>query len=142
VSVCLVLPQVEADKEYSVCETRSGYTDFAKVKFTITTTEGAAVTIAADRCGGNNSQAIVTADGAEVCTTITPDAELEAKVEKQMAAEPEVMSYFWVQHDDYVELKSRVAAHTLSGAPGTPVHSTPPPWCCPAVCPSKIWSLS
>jgi hypothetical protein len=34
-----------------------GYTDFAKVAFTISTTDGRKVTVQADRCGGNNSQA-------------------------------------------------------------------------------------
>jgi hypothetical protein len=112
---------VSADKAYSVCEERNGYTDFAKVAFTITTTAGSAVTIQADRCGGNNSQAIVTdGDGKEVFRSITPDGALEAKVASQLAAEPEVMPYFFLQHDDYVSLKARVAAKVLSGEPGTP----------------------
>ena len=38
-----------ADKGYSVCEERVGFTDFAKVAFTITTTDGKTVTIQADR---------------------------------------------------------------------------------------------
>ena len=51
------IASVTADKDFSVCETRQGYTDFAKVAFTITTADGSVVTIQADRCGGNNSQA-------------------------------------------------------------------------------------
>ena len=43
------IASVVADKDYSVCEERVGFTDFAKVAFTITTTGGKTVTIQADR---------------------------------------------------------------------------------------------
>ena len=43
---------VEVDSSFSVCETRRGFTDFAKVAFTLTTDEGQSLRIEADRCGG------------------------------------------------------------------------------------------
>ena len=38
----------------------------------------------------------------------------------QAAADPEMMPYFFLQHDDYITLKERTAAHVLAGKEGTP----------------------
>ena len=38
----------------------------------------------------------------------------------QAAADPEMMPYFFLQHDDYITLKERTAAHVLAGKAGTP----------------------
>jgi len=119
---------VTPDAEYSRCLTLTGpsgeeFTDFAKVGFTVTTKGGKTVTVNADRCGcneGGNSKAIVAVEGKEVFRTVTPDDELKGVVEKAAKADPEMMSYFFLQSDDYVTLKERAAAHILSGADGAP----------------------
>ena len=64
------------DREYSSCQTLTGpsqggaHTDFDAIGFTLTTTEGKAVSVYADRCGdaggGGYSEAIVT-DASGVC---------------------------------------------------------------------------
>jgi len=120
------IASVVADKEYSECLTLPGfsdgkdYTDFAKIGFTITTTEGKTITVNADRCGGSNSLAIVNVDGVEKFRAMTPDEELEKRVSVQQAAHPDYMPYFFLQHDDYVTLKERVCKHIATGASGSP----------------------
>jgi len=122
------IASVVPDAEYSRCLTLTGpsgkeFTDFAKVGFTVTTKDGKTVTVNADRCGsteGGDSKAIVTVDGKEVYRSITPDAELKKICDAKAAADPEMMPYFALQHDDYITLKERATAHILSGAEGAP----------------------
>merc|ERR1711892_1349450 len=74
-----------------------------------------------DRCGdaggSGNSVAIVSK---EVARTETPEPELKKTTAVQAAADPEMMPYFFLQHDDYITLKERTAAHVLAGKAGTP----------------------
>merc|ERR1719231_1328454 len=122
------IESVTPDAEYSRCLTLTGpsgkeFTDFAKVGFTITTKDGKTVTVNADRCGstdGGDSQAIVSVDGKEVFRTMTPDEELKKKCDASAKADPEMMPYFALQHDDYITLKERATAHILAGADGAP----------------------
>lgn len=122
------IESVTPDAEYSRCLTLTGpsgkeFTDFAKVGFTVKTKDGKTVTVNADRCGcteGGNSQAIVSVDGKEVFKSITPDGELKKICEANAKADPEMMPYFFLQHDDYITLKERATAHILSGADGAP----------------------
>lgn len=91
-------------------------TDFSRVSFTVTTKAGVSVSVAANRCGGNVSHALVTdADGKDVAKFEFPDAETQAKVDEQVAADPEMMPYFFVQSDDYLVLKDRVVKSALKG---------------------------
>jgi predicted dehydrogenase len=78
---------VVADKEFSSCQTLPGpsgkeYTDFDKIKFTITTKTGKTVSVQADRCGGDVSYATVTdeSSGNEVFRHSMPDEEDKANV--------------------------------------------------------------
>ena len=121
------IDKVEPDVDFSRCLTLKGpggdeFTDFSRVGFTITTKDGAAVTLKIDRCGdaggSGNSMAIVTKDGEELFKSVTPDAELEKTTAEQAAADPEMMPYFFLQHDDYITLKERTAAHVLEGKVG------------------------
>ncbi|KAL1529231.1 hypothetical protein AB1Y20_000186 [Prymnesium parvum] len=123
------IASVEVDKDFSRCLTLTGpsgkeFTDFSRVGFTITTKEGTSVTLKIDRCGdaggSGNSMAIVSKDGKEIATTVTPDEELTEKTAAQAKADPEMMPYFFLQHDDYITLKERTAKHVLEGKPGTP----------------------
>jgi len=114
------MESVEVDYEYSDVRTLTyegkEFTDFAKIGFTITTTEGKKVTIKADRCGGNNSIAqVFDKNGQMIFSSILPDHELEMKVAKQQEDDPDVMPYFFLQHDDYIVLKERVCAAALNG---------------------------
>jgi len=114
------MESVDVDYEYSDAQTLSydgkEFTDFGKVGFTITTTEGRKVTIKADRCGGNNSIAqVVDRDGKLLFSASLPDAELEKKVAQQQLDDPNMMPYFFLQHDDYIVLKERVCASALNG---------------------------
>jgi len=122
------IAEVTPDAEYSSCQTLAGpsgkdFTDFAKVGFTVLTKTGTTVTVRADRCGsttGGDSRAIVTIDGKEVFSSMTPDEELAARCAAQGEADPEMMPYFFLQHDDYITLKERAAAHVLSEQGGAP----------------------
>jgi len=114
------IAEVEFDDEFTSCQTLNGFTDFDKVGFTIKTKCGKTVSVKANRCGGSNSRAVVEVDGKEVFSSITPDAELEARVSVQQAAHPAYMPYFFLQHDDYITLKERVCAHIAADAAGAP----------------------
>ena len=114
------IAEVIALPEDSCVQTLGGLTDFSKVGFTIKTTAGKSITVKADRCGGSCSFASVEVGGAEVFRSMTPDAELKAKVDRQQAADPAMMPYFFLQSDDYLTLKSRVVNHIAEGKPGGP----------------------
>jgi len=117
------IESVEADKEFSSKQTLKGpsgadFTDFDKIKFTITTKNGNKVSVAADRCGGTDSYATVSdADGKEVFRYYMPDDEDKAHVKELEAKYPTAMPYFFTQDPDYITVKERVAKHTVDGKP-------------------------
>jgi predicted dehydrogenase len=89
-------------------------TDFSRVAFKITTKAGTNVSLMADRCGGNVSFAVVKDElGKEVKKFEFPDPETAAKIEEMVAKDPQMMPYFFVQANDYQELKDRVVNATL-----------------------------
>eukprot|EP01082_Thalassiosira_pseudonana_P002678 g3125.t1 g3125 contig12:1473055-1474309(-) len=105
------IDSVEADMEYSSCKTLKGpsgkdFTDFDKLKFTITTKNGTIISVAADRCGGDDSVGIVTdSEGKELARFTMPDEEdatTIANAEKRIAG---ANQYFYVQDPDYAMLK-------------------------------------
>merc|ERR1719247_800242 len=122
------IASVTPDAEYSRCMTLTGpggseFTDFAKLGFTVQTKDGKTVTVKADRCGsttGGDSKASVAVGGVEKFVSVTPDEELSAKCEAQGKADPEMMPYFFLQHDDYITLKETATSHILSGKEGPP----------------------
>merc|ERR1711924_196871 len=122
------IESVTPDKEYSRCLTLTGpsgkeFTDFAKIGFTITTKTGKTVTVNADRCGsteGGNSVAVVEVDNVVKFRSETPDDELKNHCDVEAKKDPEMMPYFFLQHDDYITLKERVTAHIVSGKAGAP----------------------
>lgn len=75
-----------ADKTFSSCQTLVGpssgkeFTDFDKIKFTITTKTNKQVSVQADRCGGDTSYAKVEKDGEEVFRHSMPDEDDKANV--------------------------------------------------------------
>mmetsp|Transcript_17491 Transcript_17491/g.25899 ORF Transcript_17491/g.25899 Transcript_17491/m.25899 type:complete len:570 (-) Transcript_17491:383-2092(-) len=84
-------------------------TDFSRVAFKITTKSGTNVSVMADRCGGNVSFAVVKDEhGKEVQKFEFPDPKTAALIEEQVAEDPAMMPYFFVQSNDYQELKHRV----------------------------------
>ena len=90
--------------------------DFSRVSFKVTTKKGRSVTVIGDRCGGNISSASVEdSSGIEAETFEFPNEDDLKRVDKQCAADPEMMPYFFVQNDDYLELKNRVVNSTLNG---------------------------
>jgi len=94
------------------------FTDFDKAKFTIKTKTGKAVSVQADRCGGDVSYAMVTdADGKELFRHSMPDEEDEANVSVLEAKYPGAMPYFFSQDPDYVTVKERVAQLCVKGDP-------------------------
>jgi hypothetical protein len=116
------IAQVTADKEYSSCQTLTGpsgkeFTDFDKLKFTIQTKQGAEVSVAADRCGGDDSVGIVTDGGREVVRYSMPDEEDAANIPKLAQKYPDAMPYFYVQDADYATLKERIAKNCADGTP-------------------------
>jgi len=116
------------DPEFSSCQTLTGpsgkeFTDFSKVGFTIETKDGKTISLKIDRCGsdaGGNSMAIVSKDGKEIFRAETPDEELQGVVTAQSQADPEMMPYFFLQHQDYITLKKLSTTHVLEGREGAP----------------------
>ena len=120
------IEKCEADKEFSSCQTLKGpsgedFTDFDKIKFTITTKSGKSVSVAADRCGGDTSYAKVEIDGKEVFRHSMPDEEDKANVKTLEAEYPGAMPYFFSQDPDYITVKERVANLCANGEEATGV---------------------
>ncbi|KAL7515878.1 hypothetical protein ACHAWX_000951 [Stephanocyclus meneghinianus] len=115
------ISSVEADMDFSSCKSLTGpsgraFTDFDKLKFTITTKEGRVISILADRCGGDDSFGIVTdAEGKELVRFTMPDKEDANAIEKAKERTPGAMPYFYMQDPDYFTLKQRVAKSILDG---------------------------
>uniref|UniRef100_A0A7S0C0P5 Gfo/Idh/MocA-like oxidoreductase N-terminal domain-containing protein n=1 Tax=Proboscia inermis TaxID=420281 RepID=A0A7S0C0P5_9STRA len=116
------IESVTADKEFSSLQTLTGpsgteWTDFDKIKFSITTKTGTTVSVQADRCGGTDSFAFVLDDiGAEVFRYYMPDEEDKAHVAELEAKYPTAMPYFFTQDPDYITVKERVAKTCLDGS--------------------------
>merc|ERR1712238_428178 len=95
--------KVEVDKDFSSLQTLKGpsgkdFTDFDKAKFTIRTKTGKAVSVAADRCGGDVSYAMVSdTKGEEVFRYYMPDEEDTSNVSVLAAKYPGAMPYFFSQ---------------------------------------------
>ena len=125
------IEKVEADKEYSSCQTIKGpfsgndFTDFDKLKFTVTTKAGVKVSVAADRCAGDDSVGIVEdTDGKEVVRFTMPDEDHVAnKIPELEKQQPGAMPYFFVQDPDYLALKERIAKNCVDGSPAEGVAS-------------------
>ena len=110
------IESVVSDKEFSSCKTLQGpssgkaFTDFSRLKFTLKTKDGTEVSIAADRCGGDDSVGIVTdAEGKELVRFTMPDDEDSGCIKDSLERNPGAMPYFHVQSPDYQTLKQRVA---------------------------------
>ena len=118
------IARVRVDKKQSSCETLVGpatgksFMDFRSLKFAIETTDGQKVSIAADRCGGDDSVAIVTnAEGQEVARFTMPDATTVANIPHlQQQYGMDTMPYFFAQDPDYLRLKQLLVDHLLSGS--------------------------
>ena len=118
------IEKCEADKTFSSCQTLKGpsgndFTDFDKIKFTITTKSGKSVSVQADRCGGDVSWAQVDKGGVEVFRHSMPDEEDKANVEVLQKEYPGAMPYFFSQDPDYITVKERVAGHCANGTEAT-----------------------
>jgi len=115
------IASVEADSDFSSCQTLPGpsgkdFTDFDKIKFTITTKTGSKVSVQADRCGGTDSYAFVSNEaGEEVFRYYMPDEEDKKAVEMLKEKYPTAMPYFFTQDPDYVLVKERVAKNCADG---------------------------
>jgi predicted dehydrogenase len=116
---------VEADQSFSSCKTLKGpssganFTDFDKIKFKITTKDGYEVSVAADRCGGDDSVGIVTdaVTGKELARYSMPDQEAVANIPNLEKKYPGAMPYLFTQDPDYQTLKEQVARNCVDGTP-------------------------
>lgn len=116
------IDQVVADKEFSSCQTLTGpssgedFTDFDKLQFQIITKDGIEVNVAADRCGGDDSVAIVQTEKKELARFIMPDQETIANI-PLLASKygQQAMPYFFAQDPDYCKLKQLVVNHLQHG---------------------------
>merc|ERR1712037_901062 len=119
------IESVEADKEFSSMQTLKGpsgndFTDFDKIKFTITTKSGKSVSVQADRCGGDVSYAAVTdSTGKETFRHSMPDEDDIANVVVLQKEYPGAMPYFFSQDPDYITVKERVASFCANGTEAT-----------------------
>lgn len=117
------IASVEADKDFSRCMTLEGpsgsnFADFSKLKFTIKTNDNDEVSIAADRCGGDDSVGIVTdCEGKELVRFTMPDDEDAATIRNAEERIAGAMPYFYVQSPDYQTLKQRVAKAIANSEP-------------------------
>mmetsp|Transcript_421 Transcript_421/g.532 ORF Transcript_421/g.532 Transcript_421/m.532 type:complete len:375 (+) Transcript_421:139-1263(+) len=115
------IESVTADKDFSSMQTLAGpsgkeWTDFDKIKFTIKTKTGKAVSVQANRCGGDTSYATVSnAAGEELFRHSMPDEEDLANVKVLEAKYPGAMPYFFSQDPDYTTVKERVSAFCATG---------------------------
>lgn len=111
------IASVEADKDYSSLKTLGGLTDFDKIKFKITTKDGVSISVAADRCGGDDSVGIVTdaSSGNELARFSMPDAETVSRIPSLKEKYGDAMPYFFTQDPDYLELKNRVVQSVVHG---------------------------
>merc|ERR1711957_1150704 len=116
---------VEVDKAFSSMQTLKGpsgkeWTDFDKIKFTIHTKTGKAVSVQADRCGGDTSYATVSNKaGKELFRHSMPDDEDQANVKVLEEKYPGAMPYFFSQDPDYTAVKEKVAAFCATGSDPT-----------------------
>jgi len=123
------IEKCEADKEFSSCQTLKGpsgtdFTDFDKIKFTITTKSGNSVSVQADRCGGDVSYAAVAdASGKEAFRHSMPDEDDKANVSVLQKEYPGAMPYFFSQDPDYITVKERVASFCANGTEATGIAS-------------------
>jgi len=117
------IASVVADKQYSSLQTLGGITDFDKLKFKIVTKGGAEISVAADRCGGDDSVGIITDSetGAELARFSMPDDETVANIPSLKEKYGDAMPYFFTQDPDYLELKNLVVQNFLKGTPATGV---------------------
>lgn len=123
------IASVTADKDFSSCQTLKGqssgqsFTDFDKLKFEIVTKSGQKAKVAADRCGGDDSVAIVTkeSNGAELARFSMPDDAAVANIPNLQAKYPGAMPYFFTQDPDYATIKELVANYCVSGTAPTGV---------------------
>lgn len=119
------IEKCEADKEFSSCQTLKGpsgddFTDFDKIKFTITTKSGKSVSVQADRCGGDVSWASVAdTTGSEAFRHSMPDEDDIANVDVLKEEYPGAMPYFFSQDPDYIIVKERVASFCANGTEAT-----------------------
>lgn len=115
------IESVTADKDFSSMQTLKGpsgkeFTDFDKIKFTIKTKTGKAVSVQADRCGGDTSYAFVSdATGKEIFRHSMPDEDDKANVTVLEKEYPGAMPYFFSQDPDYVTVKERVSNFCANG---------------------------
>ena len=116
------IASVTADADFSSCQTLRGpssgqmFTDFDKLKFEIVTKAGKKASVAADRCGGDDSVGIVS-DGAgmELARYTMPDDEAVANIPNLQAKYPGAMPYFFTQDPDYKSIKELVVRYCADG---------------------------
>jgi hypothetical protein len=119
------IAEVHADKDFSSLKTLTGpssgkkFTDFDKIKFKIVTKAGATINVAADRCGGDDSVAIVmdVHTGKELARYNMPDEEAIANIPALRGKYGDAMPYFFTQDPDYLRLKALVAMNCVDGTP-------------------------
>jgi predicted dehydrogenase len=116
------IASVTADAAFSSCQTLTGpasgesFTDFDKLKFEIVTKTGQKASVAADRCGGDDSVGIVAdGSGAELTRFSMPDDDAVANIPNLQAKYPGAMPYFFTQDPDYATVKQRVAKYCVDG---------------------------
>lgn len=118
------IASVTADTAFSSCQTLIGpssgesFTDFDKLKFEIVTKAGQKASVAADRCGGDDSVGIVTdSAGQEVARFVMPDEDAIANIPNLEAKYSGSMPYFFTQDPDYAKVKELVARFCVDGTP-------------------------
>jgi predicted dehydrogenase len=122
------IAKVEVDKDYSSCRTLQGpdsskdFTDFVKLKFKIVTKTGQEASVAADRCGGDDSVGIVTDSitGKELARYSMPDNDAVANSPALEKIHPGAMPYFFTQDPDYCALKQKIAQACVDTDPSPP----------------------
>jgi len=110
------------DKDFTSCKTLIGptsgnsFTDFDKLQFTIVTTDAQALTVRADRSGGDDSMSILydAATQTELARYVMPDDEIQEHVADLEKKLPGAIAYFLSQDLDYLTIKSELVEYCLT----------------------------
>jgi len=114
------IKEITVDPSLCSKEIRRGHTDFRQMSFTIALEDGRNFRIWGDRCGGEYCEALISVEGSEVFRALRPDPALEAMSEKLELEKPGCQPYFYLQDEEYLDLKEAIFSHIQEEKPGCP----------------------
>merc|ERR1712048_1350268 len=114
------IKEIKVDPSSCKKEVRRGHTDFRQMSFTLTLVDGRTFQLWGDRCGGEYCEALISVEGSEVFRALRPDPALEAMSRKLELEKPGCQPYFYLQDEEYLDLKNAIFSHIQEGKAGSP----------------------